>query len=341
MTCSADATFDGFYTVTGVSVDLPAGALARFWMSWSAELTRVGVEAQVAWESRLTGSVAMNDHGVTGAGSEPYHAPPRGATEYDIRAALPTTIARTGSGGAITVYRDVDRDLTPRWSVTPAGFYAGAVKFSSGTTQRVRAGLWTPNTPTSWTLENELVKVTPNAAAGRVDVAHHDGTAWETAKTWRVQDRGADISAWSHVTLLRNDPEEVIVRLTAHTAAEVPHYLDLALRRGSRFVSGYLSLATAVALKVMLATAEAGTAFTGGVRATADDAGGNRYVIGSAKTHTADTTTGGLSIASGTVLDFFLGSEIGGASAAVGDQAAALLNQYLGYVSADDRPVIR
>ena len=341
VTCSADSTFDGFYTVASVGVGLPVGAHTAFLMEWSAELVRVGVEAQVGWESRLTGSVAMNDHGVTGAASEPYHAPPRGATEYDVRAALPTIIARTGSGGAITVYRDVDRDATPRWSSTPAGFYQGAVKFSSGATQRVRAGLWTPNSPASWTLENELVKVTPHAtAAGHFYVAHHDGTAWDTAKMWYLYDTST-FRAWSHVTLLRNDPEEVIVRLTSHTAGAVPNYLDLSLRRGSRFVSGYLSRATASSHYVRRSPDEAGTAFTRGVRAPSNDADGNRYVIGSAKTHTAELTAGGISIASGTVLDFFVGSEIAGSAAVAGDTAAALLNQYLGYVAADDRPVIR
>ena len=45
--------------------------------------------------------------------------------------------------------------------------------------------------------------------------------------------------------------------------------------------------------------------------------------------------TGGLSIASTTVLDFFIGSEIAGTAAVAGDTADDLVGQYLAVLAAD------
>jgi hypothetical protein len=83
--------------------------------------------------------------------------------------------------------------------------------------------------------------------------------------------------------------------------------VDLTLRRGSRFVELYVQGQTSSTLKAVLTTPEASTAGTGFVRVTANDANGNRAIVGSARTFTADTTNGGLSKASTTTLDAFLG----------------------------------
>jgi hypothetical protein len=72
---------------------------------------------------------------------------------------------------------------------------------------------------------------------------------------------------------------------------------------------------------------------TGGLRATAADGDGNRFVMGSSKTLTTATGTAAISKAS-VSLDFFLGHEVG-TSPAGGDAFADLLVQYLG--TAGDR----
>jgi hypothetical protein len=63
---------------------------------------------------------------------------------------------------------------------------------------------------------------------------------------------------------------------------------------------------------------------------TSNDANGNRMIIGSARSHTADTTTGGISKASVTALDFYIGAVISATSPASGDAAADLQAQYIG-----------
>jgi hypothetical protein len=128
--------------------------------------------------------------------------------------------------------------------------------------------------------------------------------------------------------VLRNDPEEVTVRLSYPTAPGRVT-VDLGLRRGSRFVTGGIKRHASATLGVARTAAEAATVVTGGLRATSADADGNRFVMGSSKTLTTATTTAAISKASVTQLDFFLGHEVG-ASPAAGDAFADLLAQYLG-----------
>jgi hypothetical protein len=108
--------------------------------------------------------------------------------------------------------------------------------------------------------------------------------------------------------------------------------LDLTLRRGSRFVEGFMQRNTAPdELKVRLNSAESNvtTLASGGyVTATANDADGNRFVAGSARTFTGHAN-GGVERFAATSMDFFLGVVAGGGSAVSGDAATDLRNMYI------------
>jgi hypothetical protein len=106
--------------------------------------------------------------------------------------------------------------------------------------------------------------------------------------------------------------------------------LDLTLRRGSRFVEGYLQTGTSATLAAYRSTLETNTSFaaSGYVTATGDDADGNRFAVGSARTFTAHTN-GGVIKSSATSLDFWIGVEAGGGSAVSGDAATDLRSQYV------------
>jgi hypothetical protein len=104
--------------------------------------------------------------------------------------------------------------------------------------------------------------------------------------------------------------------------------LDLSLRRGSRVVEAYLQTDTATTLAWYRSATEAGTAGTGYVSATANDGAGNRYLIGSSKTFT-NNLNGGLSASATRTLDTFIGAVVGGASAAAGDVATVVRDQYV------------
>ncbi len=81
-------------------------------------------------------------------------------------------------------------------------------------------------------------------------------------------------------------------------------------------------------LKIVRSAVEASTASTGYIVATAADGASNKYILGSAKSFTADNTNGGISKAATPTLDAFIGVVVNGAGA--GDIAADLFKQYLG-----------
>ncbi len=337
LTYDIDSQFDGFYWPNNASFDV-GHLFDPYMFDFVIAMDRLGNEGSVIFRSKLVGTVAQNDHGVTEAESAPFHAPPRGHYGYNPGATIPSSMTRTGSGGAITIFRDVSFAADPWWSIAPAGFYDGGAKILVATYER--AGIFAPNTPNDWELSNELVKITPNGTGGRLDVSHHDGTSFETAKVWRIQSGGADVGQWDSIRILRNTPEEGSIRLTRDISLGGELTLDLTLRRGSRFVSGYLTRHASATLKVVLATPNAGSTVTPpgasssvAIDRTADDVDGNRYVVGSARSFVNDLATGGLSKASTTTLDFFIGSEIDGSTAVSGDTSEDLCLQYLGVLA--------
>jgi hypothetical protein len=337
VTWTGDPTLDGFYRIKNSSFDIRA-LHDRGFVTFRVSAQYVGAAGEIVFRSKVVGTVLANDHGVTEAESAPFHAPPLGHYAYNPGSTVPSSFTRTGADGAITVYVDVDFAVSPFWSVSPANYYAGAARITVDST--LRAGLTCPNSPDDWQLENGLVRVTPNGSGGRLDVEHHDGTSWETAKTWRIQSGGSDVGEWDAVRILRNTPEECSIRLTRDVSSGGEITLDLSLRRGSRFVVGYLRRHASATLKVVLASAEtgqnvtpAGASSAVAVERSSNDGDGNRYVVGSARSFTADLATGGLSKASTTTLDFFIGSEIDGSSAASNDTSEDLALQYLGTLS--------
>ena len=337
ITWTGDPTVDGYYRLTAATFDVRALHDKGF-IPFSVAADRVGSEGGVIFRSKLVGTVAQNDHGVDTAESAPFHAPPIGHYGYNPGVTVPGFVARTGADGAIRVYRDVSFTVDPWWSVPAGSYYSGGAQVTVETV--VRAGVHAPNKPNDWELTNGLVRVSPNGTGGRIDVEHHDGTIYETAKVWRIQSGGTDVGQWDAVAILRNDPEEATLRLTRDVSTGGELTLDLSLRRGSRFVTGYLIRHAAATLKVVLAAAEAGSTVTPAgatspvaIDATANDGDGNRYVVGSARSFTNDLATGGLSKASTTTLDFFLASEIAGSAAVAGDTSEDLCLQYLGVLA--------
>lgn len=112
--------------------------------------------------------------------------------------------------------------------------------------------------PYGWLLDNGLIRAWPDKAGGRGGLAlqRWDGTRWAgwsnrydylgVALTWTITgtaDRalGSDVCPWRSAVILRNDPEGVVLRLTADVRVGVGWgsnsiTVDLRLRRGEPFV---------------------------------------------------------------------------------------------------------
>ncbi|WP_199546586.1 hypothetical protein [Streptomyces sp. N35] len=293
---------NGYYELGSVSAAYTEwrGDVVR--SDWTIGLRRLGTDAEIDLQSRLTGAVRANDFALTG---ERWHAPPIGHYGYYTGSTNPSVMTRTGADGAMTVYRGVPAGVSPRWGCTPTNYLTGRVQLTSSGTELCGVDQALP--PTGWALTNGLVNVT-TSASGTLDVQAHTGGAWRS-KSWNVSVAGSasSITTWDGATLLKNEPEHVIMRLTK-SLNPGRATLDLALRRGSRFVEGYLQVGTSDTLAAYRSTAETNTSFaaSGYLVATDDDADGNRFAIGSARTFTAHAN-GGVQKAATTTLDFWIG----------------------------------
>ncbi|MDQ0758690.1 hypothetical protein [Streptomyces canus] len=295
---------NGYYAVKSAGAAYTENLGERVTSDWKVSLDRVGSDAETDLQSRLTGAVRLNDFSLTG---ERWHAPPIGHYAYYTGGTNPTTMTRTGADGTMTVYRGVASGVSPRWGCPPTSYLTGRAKATTTGSQEVY-GTDVPLAATGWALSNGFVNIT-TSASGSLDVQTYSGGAYHS-KVWNVSvaGSGASISSWDGTTLLRNDPEMVILRLVKGLNPGRAT-LDLTLRRGSRFVEGYLQTGTSATLAAYRATLETNTsaAASGYVTATADDADGNVFVCGSARTFTAHAN-GGLIKPAATAMDFFIGA---------------------------------
>lgn len=324
-TFTSKARLNGFYRVAGAKAEYAHYQDANvLTLDWTVDLDRVGTEFEVDHESRLSGPLTRNtSHAATG---ERWLAPPLGHYGFWSSSTSPSSVSRTGADGAILVWRGVPA-VNPRWGTTPAGALAGRVRFLDANGSE-RSGVNFTPAPTGWELQNGLVRVTVDSP-GVLNISAYTGGAWRS-KLWTLSD-GSALGLPTSTTLLRNNLENVVLRLLwASTSAPGRLTADITLRRGSRFAELYLRRSAAATLSVTRSAVEAATAGTGYVRATANDADGNRYVLGSALAFTNDLVNGGLSKAATASLDVFVGVAAAGSGAVSGDQPDHLRDQYLG-----------
>ncbi|MFE1849849.1 hypothetical protein [Streptomyces sp. NPDC059489] len=299
---------NGYYQVSSSASTLNEYRNDMLTADWTIALDRLGSVGEVDLQSRLTGVVRINDFGLTG---ERWHAPPIGHFGYYTGPSNPTTMTRTGADGAMTVYRSVPTGVVPRWGCDPTNYLKGRVRVLDTTTPAAPIeleGTERAVPATAWSLSNGLVNITPSASAS-LDVQAYTGGAWHS-KLWNVSVAGSasSITSWDSASLLRNDPEHTILRLTK-SLNPGRATLDLSLRRGARFVEGYLQTGASNTLAAYRSTLEANTSFaaSGYVVAAGDDADGNQFTVGSARSFTAHAN-GGITKAAVTALDFWIGA---------------------------------
>lgn len=335
VTFEEKTTLNGFYRVRNVSGGLTEHAGAVLWSSWSLGLQRLGDAGSAELEATLLGGDRPNDHSLSGTR---WHAPPLGHSSYFTGSTGPSPFERSGEDGDLTVYTGVP-EVNPRYGCDPTDYHGGAVQLVGDGLLRANDSL--ANLVDDWEVSNGLVKVAPDATdPALLVVSHYLGSAWEP-KTYVLEVNSSALTgSWDHVSVLRNDPERVAIRLVRGVAGGAVS-LDVKLQRGSLSAEFLLQRHASATLGIARATTEAATAFTGGIRATSDDTNGARYVIGSARSFTSDLVEGGLEKASTRKLDFFIGAEPEGSSSQVNDEAEALMAQYLGTPAETTKAIAR
>ena len=172
---SSDSSIDGFYRVMASQSNLHMQTPTTALVYWSVDLISVGERFQ----SKLTQLTRANDLGYT-ENDLAFVGLPVGA--YGFVPGTTTARTRTTAAGDTIVHQVAQYGggsgaVAPSWGCAPADYLKGACKITTG--GYVRVSRVSPNTPASFILENELVRVT-EGASGAIDVEHYDGTAWRS-----------------------------------------------------------------------------------------------------------------------------------------------------------------
>lgn len=314
---------NGYYLFYGVTHSVANWNNETILTDWTADIQYVGRENEVDLESRVSGPLTVqNSFTLTGVS---WCAPPIGHYGFVSGNSAPTLISRTGAEGVVKVWYGLQLLTTYRWGCAVANYPGGRARILNLGIERT--GVNVAVTQGSWELQNSLVRVRPLTSGGVIEVASYSGSAWQP-KSWDITLGGTSLGVATSAKILRNDYEACSVRLLWDlNPGRIT--VDLTLRRGSRFVEVYVQTAVSATMKIVRASAEAGTSATGTVTATSNDSAGNRYTIGSAHTFTPDAANGGISLTA-TAMDAYIGCVIGGSGAVAGDAATDLLAAYGG-----------
>jgi hypothetical protein len=330
---------NAYYTIGSSSSDLTDyqsgvyGDATVATADWTIELTRAGSDSEVDLQSRLTGAVRLNDFSLTG---QKWHAPAVGHYAYYTGSTSPSTITRATSDGTMTVYMGIPDGISPKWGCGVSDYHKGRVRIFDTREVSIEnevEGLNRNISATGWSLMNGLINVSPTATAGVINIANYDGTSfYDRYVNITVGGTGSanNVAQWTSATLIRNDFEQCIIRLTSPQTTVGRTTVDLGLKRGSRIVEGYIQTGSSSTITVHNRTGETNlsvTAASGYVTRTTNDSNGMRFTGGSARTFTSHAN-GGMIKTNTTFMDFFWGAIIGAGT--TNDTAIDLRNQFIG-----------
>lgn len=343
-----DPKVDGFYRVLDASVPLNSSAM-RYDDLFVAtfDLERVDAHSSPLFESQLIGTTLTNGLGITG---KPFWSVPNATplTFTDPEFGY-TRLAEHPAGASTTMLMEFFTTFTqnPQWRPVPSQFYAGSCRVE----QEISSGVWVPVTGRKQSLpdngfggiriNNGLVRcrVASNGADLSLAVDHwkNSSLSWN-AKQYSVRSvtgGGFVVPIPNAITIIRNDPETVVIR-TASRLTEDPNIeIYLSVRRGDRWVRGQVSGKDSTAWAVRRLTAEASDGVTGGLHATANDADGNRFMLASAVMTTKDGALGQQALPSAAAsADFGIGTEIGGTTSDPPDEVTGTRNMIEQYFAA-------
>ncbi len=354
-----DTTINGFYRVLSISVipghfaafEVPAQAA----FVWEGEFERIAGFGSPQIETIATFPVLTNGSGVTGAEIS-------AVTAQDLWYPAAVTEISHVYGAAVTrdtadgdVYQVVGANQPPssdtvRWSIAAADYYDAACSFQVGTSFRTFIGRQVEYSTLSsalddWRIQNSLVRVSWDTSDDTMVVQHYDGTTWETAKKYKLWLGGVGnnrVDALVAVRVLVNTSERVTVRIALTSTDDQGTLIncDLTVLRGERMVRITFTSPNVVTWGIARDTSEAGTdtsavapfSSAAGLRATSNDAGGNRYVIASSAVGgiVTENTIGAVDTAASVAAALFMiSTEIAGSGAAAWDTAERQIISFL------------
>lgn len=303
-TFSVDPNWDGYYYVNSVNIDGDPGLMEiQGRMPYSITLTRLAAGyARPQIETVYSGVVRTNAHGIaapTGAYSA-FYSP----SSYVADGTLPPSSTAPGEDGSFYISTAAFPVATTSGTIytAPADYYkTGArIEVKYGSTWYPVQGMQIPlAVGLNWRISNGFTRVYPSqvSANGRFTVERYKSGAWVGREMqlgtfsagWNVWYATADASGNAFVAKVLTNS----VALCAVRVAYGKELFDFTLRQGDNFIElAITSTGTAKQYGIATATATASTAFTGGARATANDANGLRYLISFPQAVTTDLVNG-------------------------------------------------
>lgn len=330
---SSDTTRTGFYRVQAAKVDTGPSMVAGY-VPFSMTLERVQGYAAPSMESILQGANRTNKP--AGVTTKPWWAVTTaeqnllgtigGASSYGTRSAV--------GGVTMALWNLSSYSSVFVGQVLPANWYDGAATISAG--GKVVVGRQVgPGHGADWQIDNGVIKAVPGSG-NFVDLYCWVSGAWVGPTSFKIGyspiSTFTDLPAATSMVVLRNSPEEVSIRLATQIGAifSDSFYVDLTLRRGSRFVSVHHSLGTQPGIGMAATTAMSHIdANLGGNVKTTNDGNGNRAVLLYATSGLTEDLVLGTMYRPGTsTFDGAIGIEVGGTGSTSSSTAVATRDQY-------------
>lgn len=338
-TYTGDDMFEGYAEITSVSVD--SSGLATGVFEYNLDLVIKGRVSEMMFESNMSGALLTNSHSVTTGTTTyaPWHAVPTGTYNYNHEKA-PTDAVRASENGNVAFFYDPDlRDAAAQWVVNPADYYKGAAKIIINNT--VMTGYLSKNNPTGLTLSNGIIRLTSGSTSNqsRFTIQFYDNGSWVSDRTISITSgsSGTEWKLWQTAQILRNEPQECVVRFTTYsdTNGDGRLIVDATVKRGAHHIGiniaqGPTADRAAASRVNMDVVADGGTfgSSTGYLKESSADSYGQKFIFGSPQGFTADTSNKLIHLTNAS-FKTFVGYEYNASNPASIDTSDAVRDQYL------------
>jgi hypothetical protein len=340
---STTSPLDGYYRVVDASFEDPPGGLGAAgstnWAFWQVTLERV-----TDWLSPRVDAFSVYGlitNGVSITATTSYLSAPPDVTQWSQT----VDALRTTSDGASEVYIAGETSSStgtvayPSFTVPVASYYKGGARVlydpaDDGTQRLIIGRKGITSRLDDLLITNGLVRV--SFTSSTISASWYSGDTgtpgtWESAITLNLRSGTNGLISVDSATVIQNTPESVAVRYTGHPAISptgIFTTIDLAVRRGSRTVSGFAQCTGTPAWALEGVSFPAMTAVgTPTVRYTSNDADGNRVFITNTS-GAADAANKKVVGASQATFNFGFGFELNGSSST---SLATVTNQIQDY----------
>lgn len=362
---SLESRYDGYYRVTGVSWTWVNDGSARLGAAnWSVSLERAMDGPNALVEMSSFAFVRTNGHSITTASNNDVVAHPNSIADYELRFLPTTSVVRSSTEGNLNVWlvnTSTAATRTIGLLLPPAAWYDGACRIEFQAADNNWYEVIGRDIPAAaagrWRLSNGMIRVYPSSTLGVLNLEVYSGTAWEAttfagnaylSAAHQQMNLSASLSAWLTPAIVRNSVDGVAITTAGYvnnSGTTVRYAVTISVTRGAHHVEVVIQGGNGYpGLRIGSSTASTALATsTAGLRATSNDANGNRIVLMSADAVTNDTTNGRFYVNSATTgaRGFGAGIEFNGSSASTGNTSADLLGQFIGISNIETRVVKR